>query len=36
MSALRKLLILAVLAGLGYGGARAARRSDTQVHRINQ
>jgi len=36
MSALRKLLVLAVVSGLGYGVAQAARRSNTQVHRINQ
>lgn len=36
MIALRKLLVLAVLTGAGYGVARAARRSNTQVHRINQ
>lgn len=36
MTALRTVLILAVLAGIGYGAARAARRSNTQVHRINQ
>jgi hypothetical protein len=36
MSVLRSVLALAVVAGAGYGLARAARRSNTQVHRINQ
>lgn len=29
-------IILVVLAGIGYGVAKLARRSNTQVHRINQ
>ncbi len=36
MTALLKLLVLAVLAGAGYAIAHAARRGNTQVHRINQ
>lgn len=36
MSLLHKLLALAVLTGAGYGITRLARRSNTQVHRINQ
>lgn len=36
MTVLRRLLALALVAGVGYGLAQAARRSNTQVHRINQ
>lgn len=36
MTAWRAVLALAVFAGVGYGLVQAARRSNTQVHRINQ
>jgi hypothetical protein len=36
MTALRTLLALVLLAGAGVGIARAARNSNTQVHRFNQ